>query len=445
MCTERCDDDIESLPLPKGWPQTVRHAVLNVIGVVRVAMLAGREFLIQKGDVLEAHVHRLETEVALLREELRIIGLRMARITPQRRPQYPPVERMAIMELRAMRGWSKAETARHFFVSDDTIRSWLRRADDDSLLQTATPVNRFPDFVRHAVQQIKLFCPSLGKVKIAETLARAGIHIGKTTVGRVLKEKPAFAPDGSSSEENKSSSRIVSKYANHTWHADTTAVPISGGFWTNWLPNALSQRWPVCWWQLNVVDHFSRRAMGFAGFKTRPTSEEVTAALDEIIEQEQAKPKHLIVDQGPEFKCEHFEEQWCEQRGILPRFGAVGKHGSIAAVERFHRTFKDILRLTTIPEEQSQFEQEASLILEWYNEHRPHNTLDGKTPNEVYLSRPAANEQPRHEPRERWPRGALCAKPQVDIEGEPGDPVVLEIDCLEGRRHLPVIRTQRAA
>ena len=106
-------------------------------------MLAGREFLIQKGDVLEAHVHRLETEVALLREELRIIGFRMAGITPQRRPQYSPVERMAIMELRAMRGWSKAETARRFFVSDDTIRFWLRRADDDdSLLVLATPVNR---------------------------------------------------------------------------------------------------------------------------------------------------------------------------------------------------------------------------------------------------------------------------------------------------------------
>ena len=349
------------------------------------------------------------------------------------------------MELRAMRGWSKAETARRFFVSDDTIRSWLRRADDDSLLQTATPVNRFPDFIRHTVQQIKLFCPSLGKVKIAETLARAGIHIGKTTVGRILDEKPSVAPGPSPSKETGKSSRIVSKHLNHTWHADTTAVPISGGFWTNWLPNALWQGWPVCWWQLNVVDHFSRRSMGFAAFKTRPTSKEVTAALDRIIEREQAKPKHLIVDQGPEFKCEHFEDKWCEQHSILPRFGAVGKHGSIAVVERFHRTFKEILRLTIIPEEQSQFEQEVSLIIAWYNEHRPHMTLDGKTPNEVYFSRLAANAQPRHELRECWPRGAPCAKPQVDIDGEPGDPIVLEIDCLEGRCHLPVLGTRLAA
>ena len=75
---------------------------------------------------------------------------------------------MAILELRAMRGWNKAETARRFFISDDTVRAWLRRTDDDLLIQCRTPVNRFPDFVRYAVQQIKLFCPTLGKAKLAD-------------------------------------------------------------------------------------------------------------------------------------------------------------------------------------------------------------------------------------------------------------------------------------
>ena len=117
---------------------------------------------------------------------------------------------MAILELRAMRGWNKAETARHFFISHDTIRAWLRHVDDDSLVQTRTPVNRFPDFVRYAVQQIKLFCPTLGKVKIADKLARAGIHIGKTTVGRTLKEKPV-EPSGPTNDDPGRQCRLVSK------------------------------------------------------------------------------------------------------------------------------------------------------------------------------------------------------------------------------------------
>jgi hypothetical protein len=161
--------------------------------------------------------------------------------------------------------------------------------------------------------------------------------------------------------------------------------------------------------------------------------------------EEQLRPKHLIVDQGPEFKCEHFEHVWCKAMNILPRFGAVGRHGNIAVVERFHRTLKEILRLFTVPEDQAEFEREVRSIVDWYNEHRPHDTLGGRTPNEIYFLRPPANEQPRFEPRKRWSRGSPCAKPQVGIDGEPGDSIVLEIDCYKGHRHLPIIRARRVA
>jgi transposase-like protein len=66
----------------------------------------------------------------MLRKELRIISARMRRVPANRRPQYTGLERMAILQLRAMRGWNKSETSRHFLVSDDTIRDWLRRVDD---------------------------------------------------------------------------------------------------------------------------------------------------------------------------------------------------------------------------------------------------------------------------------------------------------------------------
>ena len=401
MCDEFCEDSIETLPLPEGWAASVRSAILNMIGLVRVAMMAGREFLHEEGDLLDAKIARLEAEVAMLREEMRIKGARMARVDPHRRPQYGPTERMAILEVRAMRGWNKTETGRRFLVSDDTIRAWLRRADNDTLVQTQSPVNRFPDLVRYAVQRIKLFCPTLGKAKIADTLARAGIHIGKTTVERILKEEPVKEPKPDHTAEQ---TKIVAKYPAHTWHADLTAVPISGGFGVRWIPNALWQRWPVCWWVLNVNDHFSRRSVGVAVFKTSPTSNEVTDALTQIMFEERVRPKHLIVDQGPQFKCEHFERTWCKAMGILPRFGAVGRHGSISVVERFHRTFKELLGQIVVPEDQAEFEREARLIVHWYNEHRPHATLDGKTPNEVYFSRLAANERPRLEPRDRLAR-----------------------------------------
>jgi len=63
----------------------------------------------------------------------------MQRIDPHRRPQYTMVERMAILELRAMRGWSKAETARRFFITDDTIRAWLRLVDTRACVHLGYP------------------------------------------------------------------------------------------------------------------------------------------------------------------------------------------------------------------------------------------------------------------------------------------------------------------
>jgi len=436
--------NLDTLPLPKDWAAGVRNAVLNVIGIVRIAMLAGREALIESGDIRDALIHQLRSELTDARDEMETKDARMRRIDPHRRPQYTQVERMAILELRAMRGWSNAETARRFLVTDDTIRAWLTRVDDDLLLQTRTPVNRFPDYVRYIVQRTKVFCPTLGKAKLAAMLARAGIHIGRSTVQRILKESPALPPDPTSGATGKAC-RIVSRYPGHTWHADLTAVPISGGYWTNWLPHAIWQRWPVCWWVLHVIDHYSRRCVGFAVLKNRPTSEEVTAALTRIMFAERNKPKHLIVDQGPEFKCEHFENIWSTAMNILLRFGAVKKHGSIAVVERFHRTVKELLRQIVLPEEQAAFEHELGAIVAWYNEHRPHETLRGKTPNEVYFSRPPANERPRYEPRKRWPRGSPCAAPVVEVDGEPGDPVIVEIDYHQGRRHLPILRVCRAA
>ena len=84
MPAEIRDEDLEALRLPRNWHWYVRSAVLNVVGIVRVAMLAGREALIRSGDTQDARIHQLESEVAILREELRLNGARMRRIASHR-------------------------------------------------------------------------------------------------------------------------------------------------------------------------------------------------------------------------------------------------------------------------------------------------------------------------------------------------------------------------
>jgi transposase len=104
---------------------------------------------------------------------------------------------MAILELKAARGWSLEQTAKAFLVTAATIATWMKRLDEEgphALVQLRHPVNKFPELVCYIVQRFKRFCPAMGKVKIAQTLARAGLHLGPTTVGRMLKEETASLP-----------------------------------------------------------------------------------------------------------------------------------------------------------------------------------------------------------------------------------------------------------
>ena len=116
----------------------------------------------------------------------------MIRLDPKRRPYYSPTERMRILELKSITGMSNKQAAEAFLVSDVTIASWNKRIDEEghnALLQLKHPVNKFPDFVRYIAKRLKAICPELGKKKITQILARAGLHLAVTTVSRFIKDK----------------------------------------------------------------------------------------------------------------------------------------------------------------------------------------------------------------------------------------------------------------
>jgi transposase-like protein len=271
----------------------VRSGVLHAISLAHFSLTYTRSWAANSWNArirLKQENDRLQQELALLREEMRIKDSRMLRIPAQRRPHYPPIERLAILELRAARGWSRSQTARRLLVTPATVCSWMGRLDEEgpkAIVQTRQPVNKFPDFVAYIVRRLKVLCPSMGKAKIAQVLCRAGLHLGSTTVQRMLHPQPRPRPTPVSS----SFPRIVTaKRPNHVWHSDLTAVPTSLGFWTSWLPFSLPQRWPFCWWVAVAVDHYSRRLMGFAVFDQQPTSVAVRTFLGRAIGKAGAAP-----------------------------------------------------------------------------------------------------------------------------------------------------------
>ncbi len=435
--------------LPRGWPRRVRSAVVQVITLAGASMAATRGWASDSLNTSlrrQADVDRLQQEVRLLREEIRIKDARMQHLAPQKRPHYPPTERLAILELRAARSWSLAQTGRTFLVTPLTIASWTARLDDDgadALVRLPEPVNRFPDFVGYVVRRLKVLCPAMGRVKIARILARAGLHLGPTTVRRMLRPprspKPFLAPEAAP--------RVITvRKPNDLWHVDLTTVPTALGFWVAWIPFALPQVWPFCWWVGVAIDHCSRRVMGFALYRGQPSSCAVREFLERLFREVGHQPRYLVSDQGRQFVAREIR-RWCRRHGIRQRFGAIGQYGSLAVIERCIRTLKNecTRRLVTVPYHFTAFKQELTLYLSWYNGHRPHTRFGAVTPDEVYYHRRPAARAPRFEPRPRWPRRSLCAAPRTLIRGQPGVQLDLDVRYLGGRRHLPIVTLKRAA
>ena len=119
----------------------------------------------------------------------------------------------------------------------------------------------------------------MGKVKIAETLCRAGLHLGVTTVGHILKEAPQSSPG----DPAPCTGVVTAKRPNYVWHVNLTVVPTSVGFLAPWLPFALPQCWPFCWWVAVVIDHYSRSVVGFATFGHNPTTSTIQSFLESAI------------------------------------------------------------------------------------------------------------------------------------------------------------------
>src|SRR5262245_30213232 len=210
------------LTLPKEWPRSIKAALVHVISLANYACKCA-----WANGNQGAKTDQRDLEIALCREELRLKDARMSRFPAHQRPHYQPTERLAILELRAARGWSLAQTANVFQVTTATIASWTKRLDEqgpDALLRVPVPVNKFPEFVTYIVQRLQTLCPRLGKVKIAQMLARAGLHLGVSTIGHMRRQPPASGPVRPA-KTMPSARRVTAKYPNHLWHVDLTTVP----------------------------------------------------------------------------------------------------------------------------------------------------------------------------------------------------------------------------
>src|SRR5690606_14787071 len=102
------------------------------------------------------------------------------RIPAKNRPHFSPPQRLEVLELKAARAWSNAQLARRLLLAPSTVAGWIKRLDEHgerALIRVPVPIRRFPDFVSRLVHDLSALIPTMGRRRLAQLLARAGLHL----------------------------------------------------------------------------------------------------------------------------------------------------------------------------------------------------------------------------------------------------------------------------
>jgi transposase InsO family protein len=372
---------------------------------------------LRDSGVTAARMFERAEESALLlrmtREAAGILGARWDKVPERHRPHYPPEQRFRILRIRSFLGLSQRETAVMFRVSTETIARWemeATSADGDAprpLVAPNPPVRRFADVVRAMVKTMEL-AGFGGNDLIARTLARAGWKLSARTVGRIRRERwPApRGPEAASTVPRA----VRAKRPNHVWMVDLTDVKGLFGI--------------VTFKVAVVFDAFSRMPLSARAFSKEASASEIARFVSRTAKSH-GRPAHFVSDRARCFTGEIFRRKLL-LLGVKQRFGAIGKKGSIALIERLWRTLKDTLGLRLLrPSAAEHLMEKVELGLFHYAHFRPHQGIGGATPAEVYFGRTPSHLSAIPPPRGRPGEG-------------PMDPP-FRIDYLDAERLLPVL------
>lgn len=132
---------------------------------------------------------------------------------------------------------------------------------------------------------------------------------------------------------------------------------------------------------LNLIDDYNREALAIEVDFSLP-AERVVRVLEQVIEW-RGKPGRIRVDNGPEFISIALG-LWCEEKGITLQFIQPGKPTQNAYIERFNGSFRRAILDAYLFED---LDQIRTLVEEWmedYNNNRPHDALNGRSPVDLW-------------------------------------------------------------
>ena len=307
-------------------------------------------------------------------------------------------ERMRLDAVRRWRramgdGLTSAQAARAVSVPRATLYRWEKRA---APLPTRPLRVRRPELrrgIEGRVRELRKRFPAWGRGKIAAVLRREGIRVSGATVGRAihdLVQRGRMAPVSAFTAHSRRRRRSRRPHAVRIPRALRAERP-GQAVQVDTLSVALRPGKTVK--QFTAVDFVSRWCSAMAA--SNATAASAARFLDRLVGSAPFKVEAVQVDGGSEFMA-GFEEA-CAAKGITLAVLPPKSPEQNGRVERMQATWRN--EFHNIQDTAVNVTGLAPLIdqyLAFYNGRRPHDALDGMTPDEYLESRRIKEAPPSH-------------------------------------------------
>lgn len=216
--------------------------------------------------------------------------------------------------------------------------------------------------------------PFYGTRKVTEELMKNGYEINRKRTQRLMQKMGirVIYPRPNLSKPNKAHRTypyllkgVVIEEVNHVWSTDITYIPVKKGYL----------------YLVAVLDWFSRYVLTWE-LSNNLESDFCINVLEEALEM--GKPKIFNSDQGTQFTSNRFVDI-LKRHDVQISMDGRGRAFDNIFVERLWRTVKYEEVYCKAYESCEEAKKNLSEYFKFYNKKRIHQSLDYKTPEEIYL------------------------------------------------------------
>ncbi len=271
-----------------------------------------------------------------------------------------------------------------------TLRRWEKRPER---LSTRPLRVRLPELrrgIEGRVRELRKRFPAWGRGKIAAVLRREGIRVSEATVGRAIRDlvrRGLMAPVSTFTAHSRRSRRPHAVRIPRALRAERPGQAVQ----VDTLSASLRPGKTVK--QFTAVDRVSRWCPAMAA--SNATAASAARFLDRLVRQAPFTVEAVQVDGGSEFMAEF--ESACADRDIALAVLPPKSPKQNGRVERLQATWRN--EFHNVQDTASNVTGLRPLIDEYmafYNTQRPHDALDGLTPDEYLQSRRISETPPLH-------------------------------------------------